>query len=176
MSEEALTPQGIARRAVEVYVERGEVVDPPPPEDLPDELNHRSGAFVCLKRRGQLRGCVGTVSPQTPSVAHEIARAAVQAAIADPRFFPVGPDELAEIEYTVDVLSTPEPVSGPEHLDPRRYGCIARAADGRLGLLLPDLEGVDTAEQQVEICRRKGGIGVDEPVSIERFTVTRYGE
>lgn len=171
-----LAPQDLARSAVETYVRTGRLIDPPPAADLPAGLTRRAGAFVCMKRAGQLRGCVGTVFPQTESVAHEIIRTAVQAAVSDPRFPPVRPEELAELDYTVDVLSEPEPVGGPQDLDPRRYGCIVRASGGRLGLLLPDLDGVDSVEQQLGICRQKGGIGPDEAIELERFTVTRYPE
>jgi AmmeMemoRadiSam system protein A len=169
-----ITPQSLARDAVETYVRTGNVI--PPPEVLPEALRAHSGAFVCLKRQGDLRGCIGTILPTADTVAEEIIRNAVRSAISDPRFVAVRPEELAEIHYSVDVLSEPEEVSGPDDLDVKRYGCIVSAADGRRGLLLPDLDGVDTVQDQVSICRQKGGIGPDEPVRLERFTVTRYGE
>lgn len=169
-----VTPLSLARDAVETYVRTGNVIRAP--EDLPEELRTRSGAFVCLKSRGELRGCIGTILPTADNVAAEIIRNAVQAAVADPRFLAVGPDELAHIDYSVDVLSEPEKVGGPDDLDVERYGCIVSTADGRRGLLLPDLDGVDAVEDQVRICRQKGGIGPNEPVRLERFTVTRYGK
>lgn len=173
-AERLVTPTGLARSAVEAYVREGRIIEPP--EGLPAELKKRAGVFVSLKLAGQLRGCVGSVLPQAQDVAHEIVRSAVQAAVADPRFMPVSSAELSHLDYTVDILSAPEPVEGPQDLDPARFGCIVRAPGGRLGLLLPDLAGVETAEKQVEICRQKGGIGPGEPVSLERFTVTRYKE
>ena len=171
---EQITPQSLARDAVETYVRTGNVI--PPPEDLPEELRARSGAFVCLKRQGELRGCIGTILPTADNVAEEIIRNAVQSAVSDPRFVAVGPDELAHIDYSVDVLSEPEQVQGPEDLDAKRYGCIVSTSDGRRGLLLPDLDAVGTVEDQIHICRQKGGIGPNEPVRLERFTVTRYGK
>lgn len=173
MADDHLTPQQLARQAVEAYVRRSEVIAVP--ADLGEEFNGRAGAFVCLKRQGELRGCIGTILPRTDSLAAEIIGNAIQAAAADPRFMPVTQEELDELTYTVDVLSEPQGVAGPADLDPRIYGCIVRGSGGRVGLLLPDLEGVDTAKMQVSICRQKGGIGPDEPVDLERFTVTRYG-
>jgi MEMO1 family protein len=170
-----VSPQELARDAVETYVLSGQVIAPPP--DIGPLLARQAGSFVCLKRAGQLRGCIGTIQPCRANLADEIIHNAVQAAVADPRFFPVDGAELAEIQYSVDVLSEPEPIEGIEDLDPKVYGCIVTSADGgRRGLLLPDLEGVDTAEQQVAICRQKGGIPPLAPVRLERFTVTRYEE
>jgi MEMO1 family protein len=170
-----ITPQELARQAAEAYVLSGTVIEAP--TELPELFRRRAGAFVCLKRHGQLRGCIGTTQPCTDDLADEIIRNAIQAAVSDPRFFPLSQDELGEIDYSVDILSEPEPIADAGQLDPSRYGCIVSSTDGRRrGLLLPDLEGVETAEHQVSICRQKGGISPDEPVSLERFTVTRYGE
>lgn len=173
MARETPVQVELAKAAVEAYVSEGRIMDPPLP--TPPELAGRAGTFVCLKRHGHLRGCIGTILPTTPDVAHEIIQNAVRAACADPRFSPVSPEELPELSYSVDVLSEPEAVLAPEDLDPGRFGCIVRAGDGRVGLLLPDLDGVDTVEKQVGICREKGGIAPEEPIQLERFTVTRYG-
>jgi len=135
-------------------------------------LKQRRGAFVSLHRNGQLRGCIGTIAPTTPSLAEEIIHNAIQAATADPRFPPMTADELDGLEISVDVLSTPEPAT-MDDLDPREYGVIV-SADWRRGLLLPDLDGVDTVEQQVAIARQKAGIGPNERITIERFRVDRY--
>ena len=174
MAEGGLSPEDLARVAVENYVRSGELTTPP--DGVGEALNERAGAFVCLKRQDHLRGCIGTIMPQTENLAVEIVRNAVQAASADPRFLPIEESELEQLHYTVDVLSTPEPVDGPEALDPAVYGCIVSTSDGRKGLLLPDLEGIDTVDKQVMVCRQKGGIRPDESVLLERFTVTRYGE
>ena len=118
---------------------------------------------------------MGTFMPSQENVALEVIHNAISAATRDPRFPPVRPHELAGLDVKVDVLSTPEPVSGPEELDPRRYGVIVQAAQGwRRGLLLPDLEGIDTVEEQIRICRYKAGIGAGEAVELQRFEVERY--
>ena len=146
------------------------------PGDLPAELlSRRAGCFVSLKKNGQLRGCIGTIAPTRPSLAEEIVANAVSAGLHDPRFSPVTSDELPELVYDVDVLGEPEPVAGREELDPRRYGVIVSAPGGRRGLLLPDLDGVDTVDEQLRIAARKGGIALSEDgVTIERFVVERH--
>jgi AmmeMemoRadiSam system protein A len=130
---------------------------------------------VSLKVDGALRGCIGTIAPTWPSLAEEICANAISAAARDPRFDPVRPDELGDLVYDVDVLGEPELVAGIDELDPRRYGVIVSCADGRRGLLLPDLDGVDTVEEQVEIAARKGGIDLfGDAYRLERFEVVRH--
>ncbi len=163
----------LARAAIEKWLRERKVLDPGPPDKLPEELRGRAGAFVSLKKGGELRGCIGTFQPTRDNLAEEIVSNAISAATRDPRFPPVSPDELPELEISVDVLSDPEPVEDVSELDPRRYGVIVQSG-GRLGLLLPDLEGVDTVEQQLDIARRKAGIGAHEPIHIYRFTVQRH--
>jgi AmmeMemoRadiSam system protein A len=136
-----------------------------------------AGVFVSLHdAHGQLRGCIGTFLPSQPNVALEVIHNAISAATRDPRFPPVRPRELAGLDIKVDVLSTPEPVDDLDDLDPRRHGVIVQSSSGwpRRGLLLPDLPGVDTVEEQVRICRLKAGIGPNEPISLECFEVRRY--
>ena len=143
-------------------------------ESLPDEASGaRAGAFVSLHKDGRLRGCIGTILPTASCLGEEIVRNAVSAALDDPRFDPVTPSELPRLIYSVDVLSAPEPIAGPDELDPARYGVIVSCGNRR-GLLLPDLDGVDTVDQQIDIARRKGGIGAGEPYRLERFTVVRH--
>ena len=146
------------------------------PDDLPaDLLSRRAGCFVSLTKNGQLRGCIGTIAPTRASLAEEIVANAVSAGLHDPRFSPVTAGELPELVYDVDVLGEPEPVVGREELDPRRYGVIVSAPDGRSGPLLPDLDGVDTVDEQLRIAARKGGIALsEEGVTIERFVVERH--
>ena len=132
-----------------------------------------AGAFVSLKKAGQLRGCIGTIQPVRPTLTQEIVENAVSAATRDPRFQPVELEELDEITISVDVLGTPEPVSGPEELDPSRFGVIVTCGQ-RKGVLLPDLPGVTTPEEQVRIARQKAGIGAEETVELLRFEVKRY--
>jgi AmmeMemoRadiSam system protein A len=165
----------LARQAIEAYVRESRTIDPG--ARLTGEMKQRAGTFVSLHNaHGQLRGCIGTFLPSQPNVALEVIHNAISAATRDPRFPPVRPRELAGLDVKVDVLSTPEPVAGPDDLDPVRYGLIVQAASGwpRRGLLLPDLPGVDTVEEQISICRRKAGIGPDEPIELSRFEVERH--
>jgi AmmeMemoRadiSam system protein A len=160
----------LAKETVESYVREGKI---PKPQELTPEMKERAGVFVSLKKHGDLRGCIGTFEPSRANVAEEIISNAVSSATRDPRFFPVAPEELPDLDYTVDVLTRPEPVKGIEQLDAKRYGVIVECG-GRRGLLLPDLEGVDSVERQIEICRLKAGIARGEPISLYRFQVRRY--
>ena len=165
----------LARQAIEAYVREGKVIEPG--ASLAAEGERQAGTFVSLHdSHGQLRGCIGTFVPSQSNIALEIIHNAISAATRDPRFPPVRPRELAGLDIKVDVLSTPEPVDGPDELDPKRYGVIVQASEGwyRRGLLLPDLEGVDTVEEQIRICRLKAGIGPSEPIELLRFEVERY--
>jgi hypothetical protein len=160
----------LARETVESYVKRGEV---PHPKNIPPEMKGKAGVFVSLHKGDELRGCIGTIEPDEPNIAQEIIRNAVQSSTQDPRFSPVTPEELPDLIYSVDVLTEPEPVKSEKDLDPKKYGAIVEAG-WRRGLLLPDLEGVDTVKHQLEICRMKAGIGMEEPVKLYRFEVKRY--
>ena len=163
----------LARLTLETYVRGGKRLTALP-EWLPPEMTeHRAGAFVSLHLHGVLRGCIGTIAPVTPSVAEEIVRNAISAGTEDPRFPPVRPEELESMEYNVDVLEPPEPIDGPEQLDVQRYGVIV-SYGARRGLLLPDLDGVDTVEEQIDIARQKGGIPAGAPYTLERFEVVRH--
>lgn len=135
--------------------------------------NERAGAFVSLHKDGRLRGCIGTIAPTRDRLADEIIENAVSASTRDPRFMPVTVDELDHIEYSVDVLSPAEPIDSPDQLDVKRYGVIVTNG-GRRGLLLPNLDTIDTVEEQIAIAKKKAGIGVDEPVKLSRFEVVRH--
>jgi AmmeMemoRadiSam system protein A len=162
----------LARLALENYVRQKKVISPS--DGLPQEmLSEKAGVFVSLKLDGQLRGCIGTVSATTGSIAEEIISNAISAGVRDPRFYPVGPEELDNLEYSVDVLGQPEAIKSLEQLDVKKYGVIVRSGR-RSGLLLPDIEGVDTPEQQVAIALRKAGIGPGEAYTLERFEVIRH--
>ena len=161
----------LAKKSVESYIRDGKVFELP--ETDAKELSEKAGVFVCLKKMGQLRGCIGTFMPTKQRIADEIIANAVSAATQDPRFPPVTEGELDDISYSVDVLSTPEKVSDLSELDPHRYGVIVTTGT-RKGLLLPDLEGVDTVKEQLNIAKMKAGILPDEPVEILRFEVKRY--
>jgi len=162
----------LARDAVEAFVRESRVLEPAPLAlgDLP----RRGSCFVSLKTTdGLLRGCIGVVDPAEPDLPREVVRNAIDAATKDPRFLPVTPEELSDLVYSVDVLAPPERIDGIHELDPRRYGVIVRNGRRR-GLLLPDIEGVDTAEQQVEIACSKALIAPDEPLEMWRFEVQRF--
>ncbi|WP_281654464.1 AmmeMemoRadiSam system protein A [Eggerthella sinensis] len=163
----------LARASVEAFVRTGRPLDLP--DDLPPELaEKRAGVFVSLHEDGDLRGCIGTIEPVTGSVAAEIVRNGVAAASEDPRFPPVRERELDALSYSVDVLFTPMPIDSLDELDPQRYGVIVTKGWKR-GLLLPNLDGVDTAQQQVDIAKRKAGIDLfDDDVELERFEVVRH--
>lgn len=160
----------LAKQALEAYVRERKVIRP---EDPTAEMKEKAGVFVCVKKSGELRGCIGTFEPCQENVAEETVMNAISTATQDPRFEPIKPGELEDLVYTVDVLTHPEPVQSKEDLDPKKYGVIVESGYRR-GLLLPDLEGVDSAEQQIDICRQKGGIGPDESVNLYRFEVKRY--
>jgi AmmeMemoRadiSam system protein A len=161
----------LARRTIEDYVRRGAVIDAP--EELTPEMTQRAGAFVSLHRQGQLRGCIGTIEPVQDNLAQEIIANAISAATRDPRFRPMRPEELQDLEISVDVLTPAEPIASLADLDPKIYGVIVQSGRRR-GLLLPDLEGVDTAEEQVDIALRKAWIGPQEHYKMYRFRVIRY--
>ncbi len=162
----------LARRSLETFITQGKKLSVP--EDLPEEmLNMRAGAFVSIHKHGKLRGCIGTIFPTTGSVAQEIIQNAVSAATQDPRFDPITKDELKWLEINVDILGKPEKIASISELDVKRYGVIV-SHGYRRGLLLPDLEGVDTPQQQVEIAMNKGGIRKGEPYTLERFEVIRH--
>ena len=147
----------------------------PMPQDLPAELtSKRAGAFVSIHEHGRLRGCIGTIAPVQACLAQEIIDNAVSASTRDPRFDPIRADELAWLEISVDVLGDPEPISSPKELDVKRYGVIVTKGRKR-GLLLPDLDGVDTVEQQISIAKSKAGIAEwDSNVQLQRFEVVRH--
>ena len=162
----------LARRSLETYVKSRAYL--PVPDDLPPELlARRAGAFVSIRKDGKLRGCIGTILPTRKSLAEEIVCNAVSAGLHDPRFEQVTAGELPRLVYDVDVLTEPKPIASAAQLDVRRYGVIVQSGERR-GLLLPDLAGIDTVEEQVRIARRKGNIGEREKVQLWRFEVERH--
>ncbi len=132
--------------------------------------------FVSIKTlRGDLRGCIGTILPVHPTLDREIVSNAVSASTRDPRFQPMIAAELSGVAFSVDVLTLPEPVSDIGALDPAVWGVIV-SKGGLRGVLLPDLEGVETVERQLDIAARKAGIWDLNGAEIERFRVDRYPE
>jgi len=162
-----------AIEVIENYVKFNKIIDPDK-EKLPKDLFERkAGCFVTLHlTNGSLRGCIGTYEPTKPNLALEIRSNAIAAATQDPRFPPVSIDELDDIVVTVDILGKIEPVSSIKELDPKRYGIIV-SKGWRRGLLLPDIEGVDTVEEQIRIAKLKADI-FDNDFEIYKFTVERY--
>ena len=161
----------LARRTIESYIRSG--VKTTPPRDLAEEMKKRAGVFVSLHRQGRLRGCIGTIEPVRANVAQEIIANAIGAATHDPRFAPLAPAELDDLDISVDVLTEPEPIPSMDELDPKVYGVIVESGRRR-GLLLPDLEGVETPQQQVSIALRKAWIDPSEDYKMYRFQVIRY--
>jgi AmmeMemoRadiSam system protein A len=168
----------LARETIEDYVRNRRVPPSPPEDELSSEMKQQGGVFVSIKKKGQLRGCIGTIEPRQTNVAEEVIENAVSAATRDPRFPPIGPEELKDLEISVDVLTTPEPIESLDQLDPKRYGLIVQSLANPLkrGLLLPDLPSIRTAEEQFHHTKvYKAGIAdEDEPIQMYRFEVVRY--
>jgi len=165
----------LARAVVETFVTTGDVIKAP--QDLSELLSQRAGCFVSIKTHaGELRGCIGTVEPTKNTLAEEIILNAISAATRDPRFTPIKEDELADLKYSVDVLSQSEAAKLTD-LDPSVYGVIVEDKNGvRRGLLLPNLKGIETGAQQVEIASRKAGIPAADEIKLWRFRSDRYPE
>jgi len=179
----------LAILAVETYIKTGEIINPP--DDLPQEMiKQKAGVFVSIKKidarkredkidrqEDELRGCIGTFLPTKTNIAREIISNAVSAATCDPRFYPIQKEELKNLKISVDVLSEPEAIRNTKKLDPKKYGVIVRTQDGRSGLLLPNLEGVETVEHQISIACQKAGINLEhDKIFLFRFSVKRYEE
>jgi AmmeMemoRadiSam system protein A len=161
----------LAQESIHHYLNHREKLSCPDP--LSKDLKSRSGAFVSIKKLKQLRGCIGTLEPCEPNLAMEIIENALKAALHDPRFSPVTTEELQDLTYSIDVVRPLEKISALEELDPNIYGLVVKS-NGKQGVLLPDLEGVNSKEEQIQICRAKGKIPNDEPIEIYRFKVDRF--
>ncbi len=172
----------LARQTIDEYVRTGRQI--PVPSGLLQEMYEtRAGVFVSIKIKDRtsqeksaplrLRGCIGTIQAVQPSIAQELIHNAISAASRDPRFSPITPQELADLTISVDVLGAMEPIQSARELDVKRYGVVVTNGYRR-GLLLPNLDGVDTVQEQLAIAKQKAGIGEDEPVQLERFEVVRH--
>lgn len=163
----------LARKTVEDYVLYGrrEEIN----ENLEEDLKRKAGCFVTLKKDGKLRGCIGTTKGTQKNIAEEVQKNAISAAIHDPRFAEVNSSELENISYSVDVLGEMEKVEDKNELDPKKYGVLVKGGH-QSGLLLPDLEGVDSIEEQLKIARKKAGLLASDNIEIYRFVVKRYEE
>lgn len=175
MAEEMHHPYvELAKKALETLVLTGKVI--PAPDPLPELFNRRAGCFVTLMENGELRGCIGTIEPVYDNLALEIINNAIAAGTEDPRFPPLRADELPYLDYTVEVLGPIELVRDLSELDPRVYGVVAQSSVRplRKGVLLPDIEGVDTVEEQIRICRLKAGISSSEPIILYKFRTEKF--
>lgn len=169
---DVIMPVALAKESLQYFLSHDKVMALPVGPLFP-ALEKAAGVFVSLKKKGQLRGCIGTILPTQQNAALEIIRNAVSAAVNDPRFPKVTAAELAELDISVDILGAPEKIESTAQLDPRNYGVIVQHGS-RSGVLLPDLEGVDSAELQVEIACKKAGINPREKFALFRFQVIRH--
>lgn len=164
----------LARQSLTTYLKTGNELNSLPEFVTEEMKKEKRGVFVSLKKNGELRGCIGTIFPVTENIALEILRNAIEAGTNDPRFYEVDFEELMDIDFSVDVLTVPEPAEKDE-LNPAEYGVIVKSK-GKTGLLLPDLEGIDTVEEQLSIVLDKAGIRQNEDFSIQKFKVIRHKE
>jgi len=170
-----MKPVELAKLTVEKYIKEGKT--PSLPASLVGIEIEKAGSFVSIKTKdGDLRGCIGTIFPTKNTIAEEIVHNAIAASTQDPRFDPIKRYEIKDLVFSVDVLHPPEDVTSLLELDPEIYGIIVISQNGRQALLLPDLEGVNTVEDQISICMRKAGIPSGESISVKRFKVDRYKE
>ena len=165
----------LARKTVEEYVNTQRIVTIDD-ESLPEYRDKKAGTFVTLYKKGQLRGCIGTIAPVQENILIEVINNAISSCSRDPRFYPVKSDELEFIKYSVNVLMPPESINSIEELDPQKYGVIVTASFNRRGLLLPRLEGINTAQEQVYHAMAKGGINPNEQIWLSRFESIEHKE
>ncbi|RQD70097.1 MAG: AmmeMemoRadiSam system protein A [Tindallia sp. MSAO_Bac2] len=170
----------VAEEAIKKYVTEGETINPEEYFEeifdekwLRDKRHRKAGSFVSIHKNGRLRGCIGTIMPAYDNILQEVNANAIAAATKDPRFSPVEEEELKDISIKVDILGDMEEIETVEVLNPKEYGIMVESKYKR-GVLLPDLEGVDTAIQQFEIAKEKAGIGTNEKIRIYRFQVERF--
>lgn len=173
---EKLTPPQLARKTVNSFINDDYKLNPQDYKVI-GTSEEQAGVFVSIKLKNQdLRGCIGTIFPTQETIEQEIIENAISASTRDPRFPPIGRDELDNLIFSVDVMGKPEQISDISQLDPHKYGIIVKSSSGAQALLLPDLEGVDTVESQISITKRKAGIPMNEPVTIFRFGAQRHYE
>lgn len=185
----------IAKQTIENYIKNKKIIKAP--EILPEEFypvrnnskgikypagisngvySRQAGVFVTIHRGKELRGCIGTYLPTKNNIAEEIVSNAVVACSRDYRFAPVAEEELSKLSFEVSILSEPELIKDLKNHDPKKHGIIVKCADGRCGLLLPDLEGVETTDQQIETSCQKGGINPEaDNFELYEFTVEKHG-
>lgn len=163
----------LARKTIQSFITNK--VTPPLPKNLPDEFTSKRGVFVSIKKKGRLRGCIGTIEPVKKNVAGEVIHNAISASTQDPRFPSVTTEELDDITISVDILSPLEKITDLSELDPKKYG-ILLSCNFKKGVLLPDIEGINSVEEQIRIAKSKGDIKTYEKFQIQRFEVQRFSE
>ncbi len=171
----------LARKSIEHYVHQHTKFDVKKAEHhdkifskgfLDDAMNKRAGAFVSIHKEDKLRGCIGTTEPTSPNLVDEIIYNAISACSSDPRFHPVEVDELKDLEISVDILSPYESIDSMNELNINKYGVIVEQGFKR-GLLLPNLDGINSVDEQVSIAKQKAGI-VNGKIKLYRFEVVRH--
>lgn len=171
-----MNPALLARETVETYIKERKI--PKAPRSLQNVEIKKAGAFVSIKALNKdLRGCIGTIMATKNTLIEEIMQNAISAATTDPRFSPIQRSELTNLVYSVDVLHPFVLIDSILELDPQKYGIIAVSkVSGKQALLLPMLEGVDTVDEQIDICRKKAGMPASDDLTIYKFKVNRYSE
>jgi AmmeMemoRadiSam system protein A len=161
----------LANQAVKHFIETGEPL--PCPDPLPDNLKQKAGTFVTLRNEGALRGCIGTLTPKYNNLAEEVIKNAIRSASEDPRFDPVEKRELPSLTFSVDVLTLEEKINDLKEHNVKQFGLIVRG-EGKKGVLLPDLDNIKTANQQLKVCLKKGRLSHDDKYELFRFKVRRF--
>ncbi len=179
--EDGRSAVSLAREALRAAVLHEKLAPPP----LPPVFSGKRGVFVTLNRDGELRGCIGIPLPVMP-LGEAIIEAAASAALQDPRFNPVTPEELSLISLEVTILSVPEeitasPASRADEVEVGRHGLIVKGR-GRSGLLLPQVAseyGWNAVEFLDHTCTKAGlppGCWRDEQISVLRFEGQIFSE
>lgn len=182
----------LAKLAIETNIKEKKAIEPP--ADLPNNFyKDKVGVFVTIEHNGVLRGCIGTYLATRPNLAEEIIHNAI-AASNEKKDDPITAEELPKLVYTVYVLHTPKPVKNISELDPKKYGILVKTSpladpnnpnsqevifDGhqphKTAILLPDLKGINTPEEQFSVACQKGNIVCnEEKLAIYKVEVEKY--
>ncbi len=166
----------IARQSIRHYLATGDLSE----FEVPDHLQQPGAAFVTLEKKGMLRGCIGHTIAQEP-LYKTVSICAVQAAVADPRFSPVQPDELPELHIEISVLTPLQEVKSLDEIEVGRDGLMISMGSKR-GLLLPQVAteyAWDRTQFLQQTCR-KAGLPTDAYKSpkarIQKFQAVIFGE
>ena len=165
----------LAKKAISHYLKTKEKISPPP-ETPSSLLKEKAGVFVSIKKKGKLRGCVGTFLPTKENIAKEVIESAILAGFFDDRFPPLTEEELNSLTFTVYILNEPSLIKEISELDPKKYGILVKSLSSKkIGLLLPDIEEIKTVNDQILIACQKAGIDpLNEKFLIFKFTAKKY--